>query len=259
MSITQFFDCNTWIGMPANGALFKPDNAESLLAAMDRAGISRAVVWHISQLDADPITGDALLAKAIASHARLFGSWTILPTQTGETDDPDEWMNRAYDARVRVLRAFPGVNRYLLRAEVVGDILSVAVRRRFPLMLSMTRGAGGALIPKQWEDVYDLLAEFPDLTVILGDLRIWPEDRYFRPLIEKYPRTFVETGSYLADGGIESFVERYGASRMLFGSGYPDCYHGSSMLNLAHAEISGADKAAIGSGNMERLLSEVRR
>lgn len=245
--------------MPANRGLFKPENAESLLAAMDRAGIVRAIVWHVSQLDLDPTTGNALLAKAIAPHTRLYGSWTILPTQTGEMDGPDEWMNRAYDARVRVLRAFPAVNRYLLRAQVVGDILSAAVRRRFPLMLSLTRGAGGASNAKQWEDIYSLLAEFPDLTVIFGDLHVWPDDRHFRPLIEKYPRTFIEISNYVADGGIESFVKRYGAGRMLFGSGYPDCYHGSSMLHLAHAEISGADKAAIASGNLERLLSEVRR
>ena len=255
----EFFDCNTWIGAPVSGRLFKPETAKSLIAAMDKAGIARAVVWHISQLDAGPVTGNALLSKAVAAHERLYGSWTILPTQTGEMDEPDEWLNRAYDARVRLLRAFPAANRYLLRAVAIGDILSVAARRKFPLMISLTRDTNNGPGSKQWENIYALLSEFPDLTLILSDLHVWPDDRHFRPLIEKYPRTFIEISRYIADGGIESFVARYGAGRMLFGSGFPDCYHGSSMLYLAHAEISAAERASIASGNLTRLLSEVRR
>ena len=42
------------------------------------------------------------------------------------------------------------------------------------------------------------------------------------PLIEKFPNLFFETSSYLVDGGIEEFCRRYTASRLIFGSGFPD-------------------------------------
>jgi hypothetical protein len=254
----EFFDCSTYFGKPSNGSLLPPDDAESLLKAMDRAGIARAAVWHIAQFDADPLTGNALLTEAIKFHPRLVGSWTILPTQTGETEEPNKWLDRAYDARVRLLRAFPIEGRYLLRAGGVGDLLTTIARRRFPLVLSFRNPpAGGERV--LWDNASDLLEEFPALTLILSDLHVWPTDRFFRPLIEKYPRVHIETSRYLADGGIEAFAKRYGAGRMLFGSGYPNCYHGSAMLALAHAEIRDDEKAAIAAGNLDRLLSEIQR
>ena len=57
-----------------------------------------------------------------------------------------------------------------------------------------------------------------------------------------------ETSGYLVDGGIEEFCRRYSASRLVFGSGYPDNAGGAAMLTLAQAEISDADRRAIACG-----------
>ena len=126
-----FIDCNTYLGSPMNGGLMPPVTAESLLSAMDRAGIARAVAWHIAQYDADPLTGNDLLAQAIAPHERLYGGWTILPTQCGELGKLDDWLRSAAAARVRVFRAFPAAGRYLLRGDVLGDMLASRFGSRF--------------------------------------------------------------------------------------------------------------------------------
>lgn len=245
----RFFDCNTFIGTPMNAALYRPESAESLLSAMDRAGIERALVWHIAQHDHDPITGNELLARAIASHPRLVGCWTILPTQCGEIGDVAEWLASAAQARVRAFRAFPAASRYLLRSTVVGDLMDAFAMYRLPLILSIQRGV-------TWEMVYNLMAEYPELTVILADLDIWGSDRFFRPLIERYGRVHLDISSYLSDGGIEAFADEYGVERLLFGTGHPACYQGSAMLALAHAELDEEDKQAVAAGNLERLLEE---
>ena len=57
--------------------------------------------------------------------------------------------------------------------------------------------------------------------------------------------------------GIEDTVERFGASRLVFGSGMPNVSGASSVALLTYARISDEDKALIGSGNIKRLLSEV--
>ncbi len=245
----RFFDCNTFIGAPMNPALYRPEGAESLLAAMDRAGIERALVWHVAQHDHEPLAGNDLLARAIAPHPRLIGVWTILPPQCGELGDVSEWLASAAQARVRAFRAFPAAGRYLLRSAVLGDLLDAFVMYRLPLLLSLQRGV-------TWEMAYNLMAEYPDLTLILCDLDVWGPDRYFRPLIERYARVHLDISTYLSDGGLEAFVEEYGAERLLFGSGHPACYHGSAMLALAHAELDDDDKQAIAAGNLERLLEE---
>lgn len=252
----KFFDCNTFIGLPASppaaaGPVGPGVSAEELLAAMDRAGIERALVRHIAQYDQDPITGNELLAEAIAPHERLVGCWALLPPQTGELGNLDGWFAAAAAARIRAFCAFPQVNRYLLRDEVVGDVLERLIAARMPLILSI---AGD----QNWETAYDILVARPDLTVIISELRVWGADRFFRPLIERYPNVYVEISGHNLDGGIEAFVNDYGAARLLYGSGFPRSYHGGMMLALACAEISDEDKQAIAAGNIERLLGQVK-
>ena len=58
------------------------------------------------------------------------------------------------------------------------------------------------------------------------------------------------------DGGIEEFCKRYSASRLVFGSGFPDNAGGAAMLTLARADVSEADRQAIAWDNLCRLLEE---
>ena len=241
----RFFDANTCIGMPVSGG--PGASADELLAAMDRAGIERALVWHVAQRDADPATGNDLLAEAIAGHDRLAGCWTLLPPQTGELGSPADWFARAGRANVRAFRAWPKENRYLLRTETMGEVLTHMVAARLPLVLSVPAAV-------EWPDLYDLLAAWPELTVICADVGCWGSDRFFRPLIERYPSVYVEISGYFLDGGIEDFVGRYGPGRLLFGTNFPTAYHGAMMLALARAEIDDDAKRAIAAGNLQRLL-----
>ena len=246
-----FFDSNMSIGRPATPVLAWA-SADELLSAMDRAGIARALVWHVAGRDADPLTGNRLLAEAIADHRdRLTGCWAILPAQTREIGDMDAFFTSAGDAGTRAMRAWPAENRYLLRSDVIGDLAERMIAGRWPLMLK----ANG---PQEWQAVYDLLAAFPELTVILTDIGCWGADRYFRPLVERYHNVHVEIADYFVDGGIEAFVRDYGARQLLFGSGFPTRYPGAMMLALKTAGISDADKAAIAGGNLQRLLAEVK-
>jgi predicted TIM-barrel fold metal-dependent hydrolase len=251
----DFFDCNVYLGRPMNRPAGSfgdfPATAEDLLRHLDRAGIRRALVWHVAQRDAGPDPGNGLLDQAIARHAdRLAGTWTFLPFQTREMGDADTFFAAARKAGVRAFRVFPDLHRFLLRREAIGEVLDHLVASRVPLILRV--GDVG------WDNVYNLLAACPELTVILANMGAWNNDRYFRPLIERYPNVCIETSGYITDGGIEAFVASYGARRLLFGSGFPEVYLGSMMLAIAHAEIPAADKQAIAGGNLDRLLKEVR-
>jgi hypothetical protein len=245
----DFFDCNCWFGLPQKRHLAPVETANQLLAAMDQAGIEKALVWHVAQRECSAQAGNAFLTKAIRRRERLTGCWTILPTQCGEMPPAPELFERMAASNLRALRAFPNDHRYMLNRVTLEPLLDEAVRRRVPLLLSVAKGAG-------WREVYDLLADFPDLTCVICDHGCWGTDRMFRPLIERYPRVHIDTAAYLLDGGIEDFVEKYGPERMLFSTGFPDAYHGGMMLALRHAKISEAAKCAIASGNLERILAE---
>jgi uncharacterized protein len=247
----EFFDGNCWFGLPQKRHLAPVRTADRLLAAMDRAGIAKALVWHITQRECFASAGNEFLARAIRGRERLTGCWTILSPQCGETPPASELFERMAHANLRVLRAFPNDHRYLLNRVTFGPLFDAAARRRVPLLLSVAKGT-------DWRDVYALLAEFPDLTCVICDHGCWGTDRQFRPLIERYPRVYIDLAAYLLDGGIEDFVEKYGPERMIFSTGFPDAYHGGMMLALRHAKIPAAAKRAIAAGNLERILAEAR-
>ncbi|MBN1247427.1 MAG: amidohydrolase family protein [Anaerolineae bacterium] len=245
----EFFDCNAFYGQPSQRPLAPVGTVDRLLVEMDRAGVERALVWHIAQHDAAPQTGNQMLAEAIAPYDRLTGCWTVLPNQAWEFPAPERLFQEMARAHVGALRAFPNSHKYLLNEVSMGDLLEAMVRRRVPLLLSVKRGLS-------WHNVYGVLADFPDLTCVICDHGCWGEDRLFRPLLERYPNVYVDTSQYLLDGGIEAFVTDYGARRILYGSGFPESYFGGMMMALKHTQIPLAAKEAIAHGNLVRLLEE---
>ena len=246
----HFFDCNVFWGLPITRSLSVIPSVDTLLAEMDRAGIDKALVWHIAQHDASPQVGNRLLAQGIEDHPRLVGCWTLLPNQGHEFPPPSVLFQQMKQARVGALRAFPSSHRFLLNRVSMGDWLAEMVSRRIPLFVSLRRGM-------DWRDIYTLLSEFPDLICVICDHGSWGMDRLFRPLLERYPSVYVDTAQYLLDGGLEALVGDYGSRRLLFGSGFPESYFGGMMLALRHARIPEEAKAAIAGGNLERILEEV--
>jgi predicted TIM-barrel fold metal-dependent hydrolase len=147
--------------------------------------------------------------------------------------------------RVRAFWLFPDEHRYSLDDLTWVDQMSAFMELKVPLFVraSLDRIAG-------------LLRSFPRLVVITGSQGSNPLDRYAWPLIERFPNLVFETSSYLVDGGIEEFCRRYGASRLIFGSGFPDNASGAAMLTLARAEISEPERRAIAWDNLTRILAE---
>lgn len=247
----DFFDCNAFVGRPARREIFAPASAVEMLGEMDFCGVERALVWHIAQFDASPHPGNELLAEEIRPYPRLWGCWSLLPNQAHEFPPFEQFLQQMRNARVTALRAFPTAHHFLLNAVAMGSWLEGMVAHRVPLLLSVQRGA-------DWDIAYSLLAEFPNLVCVICDHGCWGEDRYFRPLIERYPHVYIDTAAYLLDGGIESFVADYGPQRMLYGSGFPASHIGGMMLALRHALISDEAKNAVASGNLERIIAEVQ-
>ena len=133
-----------------------------------------------------------------------------------------------------------------------GKWLDEVSERQIPVLLSIEHGVS-------WPVAYSLLADYPLLTCVLCDTGIWGVDRYTWPLLEQYPNVYLETSLVaLEDGGMEAIVRRYGADRLLFGSGFPDRYPESAILQLLHADITLDDRRRIAGGNLKRLAEQVQ-
>jgi len=243
----EWFDCCAEFGIPRVPPGPFAATPRELLEEMDFCGVSEALVSHAAMRDESAQAGNRLVCDDTHDEPRLHPLWAILPLHTGEIRSPVEWFYAMKGNGVRALVAHPEQHRYLLNGLTFGPLFEEMSARNIPLMLG-----------PDWRGVTALLAEFPRLTVIVVRHSGWGEDRYFRPLMERYERFHVDTSSYDLDGGIADAVARYGPHRLLYGSGFPTLQMGGSLLTVAHADIGGDAKAAIAGGNLRRLLSEVK-
>ena len=247
----DFLDINAYLGWPTKTigqAVAQPDQ---VLAELAPAGVTKALLWHIAQHDASPQAGNELLSSLIDAQEQLLGCWTILPPQTAEVID-DGFFRRMADNRIAALRAFPDSHKYLLNRTVFGDFLDQLSGRRIPVLLSLEKGI-------TWPGVYQLLAEYPQLTCVLCDIGIWGVNRYTWPLLENYPNVYIESSLLsLAHEGLETTIARYGPERIIFGSNFPERCPEAAALAVLHAGIDETAKQKIAAENAQQLFDQVQ-
>jgi predicted TIM-barrel fold metal-dependent hydrolase len=244
----RFLDANVVVGLPRNQGLFTPlATPAELRAYLSATGLAGALVWHWAQADGHPEAGNPLVEPFRQAAADVWVCWSVLPPLTGEQGNLVE---RLRAAKVAGVRLFPQQHRYPMNRVAWGDLLEAFSAARLPVLLSLEQGCS-------YDLVYGLLADYPQLTCILCDIGTWSMDRFTYPLLERYPNVHLETGMLsITDGGVEAAVARFGARRLVFGSGFPKRYAEAAMLQLIHAAISVADREAIAAGNLSRLLKE---
>ena len=248
--------------------------AEELLAAMEGAGVERAVLVAVSP-------HDEYLRHCLESFPGRFAAIGVQPP--GPVDV--EAYRRRRDAGLQGVRLFglgdPGATR-------------VEELESFPLLAELAR-AGDKLWfygdRSQMELLERVLAELPELTVVLNHLGFWPTafhaDEHGRPRFEstytseglefvsglaRFPRVHVlVTGMYAfavdpAPYGdlrpvTSALLDAYGARRLLLGSDFPwiaaePGYAATIEAVRAHfAELGEVDRGRIFGGNAAELLA----
>ena len=243
----RLFDAYCSFGELAQKPPSYSKNVQELLGVMDRCGIADAVVFHSSMKHASPVEGNMRVVEDTLGHPRLHPSWALLPQQTGEQSGTESLIKEMSSSGVKVLYAFPDEHGYLLDDVVFPELFQEMTRRKIPLFLK----------PK-WNLAYSILKEHPQLVLVAVGHGPHGDDRYFRPLLERYEGFYMDTSSYLQEGGIEEVCRKYGASRLLFSTGYPNNCIGGPILRLLAAGISEEQKDCIAHKNIENLLEQVK-
>jgi len=231
------------------------ETANDLLKEMDYYGVDEALVFHSRQRDDSPNVGNEMLLEEIKGFERLYGAFAVLPLQTGEIGGLEEILGKMREGNIRAFRAFPSEHRFLMTKTALGPLYEFMVERNIPLMISINESSGGI---SGWFLIEKILSDCPDLTLIVTEHGSWGQDRCFRPLIEKYENLYLDISRYELDGGISDFCAKYGAEKLLFGTGYPWWNPGGPILMLAQADITSREKEMIASGNLTRILRRVR-
>ena len=249
MKELMFFDANCRIGSYYNGG-GAPD-AKALLDEMDYYGVDQALVRH-SNLGKGAEYTNECLAELLREDTgkRLTGVWCILPEQCGELPAPNVFFAKMKECRIAALTLSPFEHRYVPCRLTLGTIMDAAKERRIPVLLNAFAG--------KWAQLYQFLAEFPDNIFIYQESwGKWGCDRNIRPLLERYKNFYFEITGYWVPEGIRDLVERYGAKRILYGSGFHTYNHGAAMLQLRHSGLKQSDLEMIAGKNLENILKGV--
>jgi predicted TIM-barrel fold metal-dependent hydrolase len=241
----DFFDCNAQVGRfgsPEEEHFFEP---EELVERLEPMGIRRALVFHALAKELHPAEGNPALTEAVR-ELPLTACWVAMPHHTGEVPPPAEFVDQMQAAGARAVRLFPAFHNYSLSDWCAGEMLDVFEARRVPVFIEIGQ--------TNYEQIAAALSSHPKLrlTVMQTSYRC---DRFVYPLMERFEHLAVETSSYLVTGGIEAMCKRFGASRLIFGTGSPYLEPGAPVASITFARISDSDKQAIAGGNLERLLS----
>ena len=94
--------------------------------------------------------------------------------------------------------------------------------------------------------------------MVLTNYGLWGSDRFFFPLIKAYKNVYIDTSDYQVINGINKFCDKFGDERLLFGSNFPMDYFGGPITALMSSDLPAESLEKIASGNLERLISEVR-
>ena len=204
-------------------------DAEALLREMDSCGIDEAFVYHQGMVENDPGYGNIAINEEVKkSNGRLHGTWAILPPVTENEYAPENLFPKMKEYNIKALRTYPVKNRYFLDRVTMGELLDAVSEKKIPLYLSPQDG---------WEPIFNVLREFPDLTVIITNYGLWGSDRFFFPLIKAYKNVYIDTSDYQVINGFDRFYQQFGDDRLLYGSNFPMDTFGGPMAALLSSTL----------------------
>ncbi len=246
----KFLDCNCQVGrysapQPEAVKLTEP---AGLVEELNYNGISGALVYHALAKELSPSVGNSRLLREIVGQP-LYPCWAVMPHYTGEMAEPRKLVDTMISRGVRAARLFPATQQFKLSEWCCGELFAELERRKVPVFVELDQTGG-------WDEIAGILAAHPKLrlTVLRPNYR---NDRYLYPLFERYPHFSIEISFYQVTSGIQTVCRRFGAERLLFGTGLPWYNAGVPISMVTYAEISDEEKQLIAGGNLRRLMREV--
>lgn len=243
MKDLMFFDANCSLGMNEYG---KGVHKDVLLKDMDYFGVDKALVRSKMIFQNANVT-NSYIADAVRNEERLVGVWCILPSQCEEIPEPDQFFKLMKENNIGALTLMPFEHRYVPARISIGKIMDAAAERKVPVLLNGFAG--------KWDAMYDFVERFSkNILLAISASGKWGTDRQIRPLLENYENFYFDTMGYWVPEGLYDLVEKYGADRIIYGSGFPGMDQGSQMLQIKHSRLDDTSIAKIAGKNLENLL-----
>ena len=246
----EIVDCFCGIGPWPRREELQPYNAGQTIELMDRFGVDRALVHgnYVRLGGGTAQRSNKLILESIESHDRFE---PVLSCSAGPYDRSptvDDFFGEMRQCGSRALFFCPDPG--MAHPWLYEDLLKGCEDKRVPVLFHVDLTG-----PDQ---INTLLESFPCLRMILLGLG-YGSDNWLYPLLRRHENLSVCLGHYyIPPYGPMKFLDHFSAERLIFGSGLPQFSPGGLISHVSYADISDTDKEKIMSGNITRLLSEVR-
>ena len=242
----EFFDCNCIVG-PLSAV--HPEGSvslEELRSRMHEVGIRRLLVTHSYAIEYDPGAGNQAVSELCRAAADLEPCFVLLPAATNEQPPPnDGLLTYLHEGSARAVRLCPKTHGFGLGEAWCSEIFACLGRAGVPVLVDFDQ--------TDWTEIDAVQSAHPSLSLVIlrAGYRI---DRWLYPLLERHPGLYLEISWYQTFGGIEALAQRFGAGRLLFGTGAPVWDPAGPVGLISYADLSEEEKKLIACGNLDRLL-----
>jgi predicted TIM-barrel fold metal-dependent hydrolase len=243
-TVPALFDVNGNFGKPCTGGSDFP-GVRDRLAAMDRLGVSRALVWNTESMQNHALSSNRKLLEEIrqtpGAEGRIFPALTLSSLTLYERDGLETLIGQFRTFPCRALRFTNGSGRLTLMqgAPVVRQLLA-----RKPFIILRHDQATVA-------DILEFAAAFPAVPLILTEA-MWPQHAILFDLMRRRKNILCDISWMHTFGTIELMTREFGADRLVFGLGNKS-HNGAAIAALARAELTVAQRRQIAHGNLDRL------
>jgi len=219
--------------------------SDDVIKAMDRAGISTALVWHGLAKEYTPACGNDMLSEEIErAKGRFYGCYTVMPGFCGSFPEGGEMIEDLKRRGMAAARMFPRSHTYLPNETVMGRCYSALEKAGILLIVDHSEIGLEAL--------GNVLEAHPKLNILLTNTS-WAFANDLMAYMRRYGNLYTDLSSMQANYIIEAMVKEFGAHRILFGSALPKMSPGAARAFIDYADISYEEKQMIAGGNLTRL------
>jgi len=234
--------------------------ADDLSAMADTYGLEGVCVSHIASIFGfDTRSGNEALFAETAADERLWPVPILNPAE-------DAWeleLEWAVQSGARGVRLVPGYQGYSLLIPQVAELVTRLISLRLPIHISARLEDDRLQHPRYkaqaapYHELAELLRLCGDLPVIISGLKATEWDRVKELLNDGHNTDRVLLDLWFANGPlavIASLCKSGQTDRVAYGSCTPIQVMQATALQLASADISESERAALCRGNAARLL-----
>ncbi|MFN2235488.1 MAG: amidohydrolase family protein [Anaerolineales bacterium] len=227
------------------------DPPEIILDLMDEAGVDKAVIMAYRDAIGPDDQATEYVRQAVEKYKqRLIGYVRINPNASGAMDALDQAIS---DFKMKGLKLHPVSYVGFPYKEATLRLMQRAAQYHAPILFHT--GDEAMALP---DEVAQAARLVPEATVIMAHLGGYFHYDSVLDIADSLPNVYVDTSAIPYPWVIRMAVDAFGPERVLYASDGPGCLPKLEIEKIRMAGLSTEEQELVFSGNLQRILNEVR-